>query len=256
MKKIKEFKNWVSEISQKYKASQIKAAIKVNSEMLGFYFDLGKEISSTSFKAEYGSKFYENLSNELTANLPDVKGFSPRNLRYIEHFYTMYKGEIEIMPQLVAKLFMIPWSHHRCIIDKCNDVKEAIFFVNKIIENNWSRSILLTFLDTDLYEREGKAITNFTTQLSKVEGGMAQQITKDPYNFNFLTITEKYNEKELKDGLLDNIQRFLLELGSGFAFVGRESRLLVGSTELYTDLLFYNIKIHAYVVIEVKNRKF
>ena len=252
----KEFKNWVSSISAKYKQSQIKAAIKVNSEMLSFYFELGKEISNTSFKATYGSKFYDNLSKELISNLPNVRGLSPRNLRYVGYFYLLYKDKVQILPQVVAQLFSIPWGHHRYIIDKCKDVEEALFFVNKILENNWSRDVLLNFLDTDLYKREGKAITNFKEQLPKENSDLAQQITKDPYNFDFLTIRQKYDEKELKDALIDNIQKFLLELGNGFAFVGRETRLLVGGTELYTDLLFYNVKIHAYVVIEVKNRKY
>ena len=166
------------------------------------------------------------------------------------------KDKVQILPQVVAQLFSIPWGHHRYIIDKCKDVEEALFFVNKILENNWSRDVLLNFLDTNLYKREGKAITNFKEQLPEEKSDLAQQITKDPYNFDFLAIRQKYDEKELKDALIDNIQKFLLELGSGFAFVGRETRLLVGETELYNDLLFYNIRMHAYVVIEVKNRKF
>ena len=251
-----EFKKWVTEISSKYRQSQIKAAIRVNSEMLSFYFELGKEISNSSFKHMYGSRFYEQLSNELVRNLPNVSGLSPRNLRYIENFYTLYKDAIEKMPQVVAQLYSIPWGHHRCIIDKCKNANEALFFVQKTHENNWSRDVLSNFLSTNLFKREGKAISNFVNRLPKENGDLAQQITKDPYNFDFLTIRQDYNEKELKTALIDNIQRFLLELGSGFAFVGRENRLLVGETELYTDLLFYNIKIHAYVVIEVKNRKF
>lgn len=253
---IKEFKKWVNSISANYKQSQIKAAIKVNSEMLSFYFELGKEISITSFKAIYGSKFYDNLSKELINNLPNIKGLSPRNLRYIEKFYLLYKDKVEILPQVVAQLFSIPWGHHRYIIDKCKDVDEALFFVNEVHRNSWSRDVLLNFLDTNLYKREGKAITNFNEQLPKDDSDLAQQIVKDPYNFDFISIRGKYDEKELKEALIDNIQKFMLELGNGFAFVGREKRLLVGQTELYTDLLFYNIKIHAYVVIEVKNRKF
>ena len=253
---IKEFKKWVNSLSAKYKQSQIKAAIKVNSEMLSFYFELGKEISTTSFKATYGSKFYDNLSKELITNIPNVTGLSPRNLRYIEKFYLLYKDKVEILPQLVAQLFSIPWGHHRYIIDKCKNVDEALFFVNEVKENNWSRDVLLNFLDTNLYKREGKAITNFNEQLPEEDSDLAKQILKDPYNFDFLSIREQYDEKELKDALIDNIQEFILELGNGFAFVGREKRLLVGQTELYIDLLFYNIKIHAYVVIEVKNRKF
>lgn len=251
-----DFKKWVGEISKKYKQAQIKAAINVNTEMLKFYFELGKEIANNSFKATYGSKFYDSLSKELIFNLPNVKGLSSRNLRYIENFYNLYSDEVKKMPQLVAMLFSIPWGHHRYIIDKCKDVDKALFFVRKIHENNWSRDVLLNFISTDLYEREGKSINNFELALPDVNRDLAKQITKDPYNFDFLTITNEYNEKELKDALIDNIQKFLLELGEGFAFVGRESRLLVGEIEFFTDLLFYNIKLHAYVVIEVKITKF
>lgn len=249
-----EFKKWVTQISDRYKNSQIKAAISVNKELLSFYFELGKEISTTSYKYTYGGKFYNNLSNELIKELPNIKGLSPRNLRYIESFYNLYKDKISILPQLVAKLFAIPWGHHRYIIDKCKDVNEALFFIDKIYENNWSRSALLNFLGTNLYKRQGNMISNFDNTLPS--GDLAKEITKDPYNFDFLEIREDFNEKELKDALINNIQKFLLELGQGFAFVGRENRLLVGNTELYADLLFYHIKLHAYVVIEVKNRKF
>ena len=250
------FKKWVGEISKKYKQAQIKAAISVNSEMLKFYFELGKEIANNSFKATYGSKFYDSLSKELISNLPNIKGLSPKNLRYMEKFYNLYADNIPNFPQLVGQLFSIPWGHHRCIIDKCKDVDKALFFVRKIYENNWSRDVLLNFISTDLYEREGKAINNFELALPDADKDLAKQIIKDPYNFDFLTITNEYNERELKDALIDNIQKFLLELGEGFAFVGREYRLLVGETEFFTDLLFYNIKLHAYVVIEVKITKF
>lgn len=220
--------------------------------MLKFYFELGKEIANNSFKATYGSKFYDSLSKELISNLPNIKGLSPKNLRYMEKFYNLYADNIPNFPQLVGQLFSIPWGHHRCIIDKCKDVDKALFFVRKIHENNWSRDVLLNFISTDLYEREGKAINNFELALPDVDKDLAKQIIKDPYNFDFLTITNEYNERELKDALIDNIQKFLLELGEGFAFVGREYRLLVGETEFFTDLLFYNIKLHAYVVTEVK----
>jgi predicted nuclease of restriction endonuclease-like (RecB) superfamily len=151
---IKGFKKWVNSISAKYKQSQIKAAIKVNSEMLSFYFELGKEISYTSFKAEYGSRFYDNLSKELIKNLPNVTGLSPKNLRYMEKFYLLYKDKLQIFPQLVGQLFSVPWGHHRYIIDKCKNVDEALFFVNEVHKNNWSRDVLLNFLDTNLYKRD------------------------------------------------------------------------------------------------------
>lgn len=190
-------------------------------------------------------------------------------------FYALFK-DIEIVPQLGEqlvesngskiipqleeqfgmvsnKVFMIPWGHVKLLIDKCHDnLQKFNFYVDKIIENNWSRAVLLNFLDTDLYERQGKAITNFKYTLPKETGDLAQEMTKDPYNFDFIAIRQGYNEKELKDALMDNVQNFLMELGTGFAFVGREYRLQVGDTEQYIDMLFYNTKRHCYVVVEVK----
>lgn len=254
--KSEDFKIWVADLSKKYKTAQIKAAISVNSELLKFYFYLGKEISCNSFKAVYGNSFYEVLSKELQRNLQDVSGLSPRNLRYIESFYLLYSEEITILPQLVAKLFSIPWGHHRCIIDKCKDVKKALYYVEKVLENNWSRAVLLNFLDTDLFERQGKAVTNFKNTLPEVTGDLAQELTKDPYNFNFISLTDRYKEKELKDALISNIEKFLVELGKGFAYMGREVRIEVGSEEKFMDMLFYNTNLHCYVVVEVKINEF
>jgi predicted nuclease of restriction endonuclease-like (RecB) superfamily len=150
-------------------------------------------------------------------------------------------------------LFRIPWGHHRYIIDKCKgNPEKAFFYVRKTIENSWSRAVLLNFLNTDLYERQGKAISNFKSKLPAADSDLAQEITKDPYNFDFLAMHERYDERELKDALMDNITRFLLELGNGFAFVGREVRIMVGEKEKFIDMLFYNIKLHCYVVLEVK----
>lgn len=215
------YKEWIKDISKRYKRSQIKAAMHVNSEMIKFYFELGKEISEVSFKAEYGNRFYEKLSKDLIDEMPDVKGLSPINIRYMERFYCLYSKEIKNVPQLVEKLSMVPWGHHRSIIDKCKDVKKAMFFVNKVIENNWSRDTLYHFLSTNVYEREGKSINNFNVSMPDIEGELASQITRDPYNFDFLTIRKDYDEKELKNALMDNVVKFLLELGSGFSFVGK-----------------------------------
>ena len=250
------FKDWALAISKDYRRAQIKAAIRVNSELLLFYLNLGEEIYNSSFKKAYGNSFYEALSKELTSITKDSKGFSPRSIRYIERFYILYKDEIEILPQLVAQLSSIPWGHHRFIIDKCRDSKEALFYVRETIKNNWSRSVLLHFMDTNLYERKGKAINNFENTLPTFGKDLANQITKDPYIFDFIECRDDYDEKELKDALINNIQKYLLELGTGFAFVGREYRLDIGDSELYADLLFYNIKVHAYVVIEVKTTNF
>ena len=253
IKNNQEYSSWVKRICKEFKSSQIKAAVKVNSEMISFYFYLGSEINKQKGNYSYGDNFFKILSDDLKKSIPDVKSFSSTNLRYMERFYLLYKN----FPQVEEKLSSIPWGHHKYIIDKFSDnPQKALFFVQKTLENNWSRAVLLNFLDTDLYERQGKAITNFSTTLPAIQSDLAQQITKDPYNFDFLTITEKYNEKELKDALIQNIEKFLLELGRGFAYMGREFRLQIGSEEKFLDMLFYNVNLHCYVVIEVKVEKF
>ena len=154
-------------------------------------------------------------------------------------------------------IFKIPWGHHIQILTKCKSNRDkALYFVRQTMNNNWFRAVLMNFLDTNLYERDGKAITNFEKMLPGVGTDSANEITKDSYNFDFLTMRAGYDEKELKDALMNNIQSFLLELGKGFAFVGREYRLIVGQTEQFIDMLFYNIQKHCYVVIEIKTRAF
>lgn len=255
-----------------FKQCQIKAASKVNEEMLAFYWNLGKDISAMNRAAIYGTDFYNKISKDLRAELPDVKSFSVTNLRYMCWFYDLYSKnpqqavedseQSSNSQQLVEDcmdemVFRIPWGHHIQIMGKCRqDVNKALFYVHKTLENNWSRAVLMNFLSTDLYERQGKAITNFSKVLPDVKSDLAQQMTKDPYNFDFLTLREGYDEKELKDALMADVQKFLLELGTGFAFVGREYRLEVGQTEQLLDMLFYNIQNQCYVVVEIKTRDF
>ncbi len=273
MKSDEFYKKWIEEVSNRFRLSQIKAAVKVNDEMLRFYFSLGRDISSMIQDARYGTEFYKNVSNDLKNVFPKVHSFSVTNLKYMKYFYELYSESLKC-PQVEDNLrenenspqpgdgfqnqfFSIPWGHNKLIIDKCGgNYDKAIFYVRKTIENNWSRAVLLNFLETGLYERQGKAISNFSQTLPAVESDLAQAITKDPYNFDFLMLTEKYSEKELKDALMDNITKFLLELGNGFAFVGREVRLEIGETENSVDMLFYNIKLHCYVVVEVKITEF
>ena len=256
-----EYTSWLQELKERYLSQQLKAHSAVLNYYLEFYWSVGKDIVSKQSENKYGSGFYKRLSNDLKNELPGVKGLSPTNLKYMKYFYELYK-DVEIRQQAVdefsmKELFSIPWGHHVTIIDKCkSNEKKAIFFVNKTRENNWSRQVLLNFLDTDLYERQGKAITNFSNTLPAPQGELAQQITKDPYTFDFLAIREKYEEAELKDALIANIEKFLLELGRGFAYMGREFRLEVGSEEKFMDMLFYNTNLHCYVVVEVKITKF
>lgn len=268
-----EYAEWIKNVGANFKQCQIKAASKVNEEMLRFYWNLGRDIALIVNNAKYGSNFFRNLSVDLQKELPDVKSFSVTNLKYMKYFYEMYccnanrqqlvnDSAKKISQQSVddfidEKIFRIPWGHHIQILGKCKGNQEkALFFVYKTIENNWSRAVLMNFLDTKLYERQGKAITNFDKILPDTQSDLAQEMTKDPYNFDFLTLRQNYDEKELKDALMENVQSFLLELGKGFAFVGREYRLEVGVTEQFLDMLFYNITNHCYVVIEIKTRDF
>lgn len=260
-----EYSRWIQTIKQRYLQSQMKAVVKVNQELLYFYWQLGKDIAEMHVEDRWGKKILKNLSIDLQHDLPDVAGLSETSLGYMKRFYLLY-SQIDTIrpqaagkfdPQAVGEIFSIPWGHQRYIIDKCySDPQKALFFVRKAYQNSWSRDVLLNFMDTDLYEREGKAVSNFSTALPDVHSDLAQQMTRDPYCFGFLTLKENYREKELKDALTENLQKLLLELGTGFAFVGREYRLLVDNKELFVDLLFYNIPLHSYVVVEMKTGEF
>jgi len=282
----KEYKNWIKELSSRYRKSQIKAALKVNDEMLRFYYSLGKDIVTKKAESKWGSGFMKNLSMDLKSQNPDATCFSQTNLLYMKNFYLLYQSYLEITPQveeqsdktitpqvveqldnlkftqqvverIAGDIFSVPWGHHRFLIDKFqNQPKKALFFVHQTILNGWSRDTMLNFIGTDLYERQGKALTNFKETLPEETSELAQELTKDPYNFAFTGITTKHNERKLKDALLDNITQFLLELGTGFAYVGKEYRLQIGEKEKFIDLLFYNLNLSCYVVVEVKIGEF
>lgn len=286
----KDYAAWITSLCSRYRQSQIKAAIKVNSEKLMFYWSLGKDIVEMHAESKWGDGFYKNVCRDLKAALPEANCFSETNVKYMKGFYMLYSryepihpqlgGELSeklkvpecenfaIRPQLGAKLadtsnriihdvFMIPWGHHKLLIDKFRNAPEkALFFMHKTIENGWSRALLLNFIDSDLYERQGKAVTNFTATLPQPMSELAQEILKDPYSFDFLETSGHYREKELKDALISNITKFLIELGSGFAYMGREYRLQVNTKEQFMDLLFYNTRLHCYLVVEVKTTEF
>ncbi len=277
----KDYLAWLQTLCNRYRISQIKAAVKVNQEMLRYYWLLGKDIAERDDENKYGSSFYTTLSRDLRKRMPGATGLSASSIRYAKRFYLLYNKEIE-NPQQVAEdfrdeevqehsgtnfqqvaeslqspIFNVPWGHHILLIDRfSNAPQKALFFINQIVSNGWSRDMLRNFIDTDLYERQGKALTNFKRTLPDVTSELAQELTKDPYDFAFTGITTKYNEKVLKDALLNNITQFLIELGTGFAYVGREYRLQIGQTEKFIDLLFYNLNLSAYVVVEVKIGKF
>ncbi len=254
--KDKKYLDWIKSLKQKFRQVQLKAAVKVNNELLNFYWQLGKEIAQKQKETSWGDKLIDNLSKDLMAEFPEVKGFSRRNLMYIKKWYLFYSADSKLVQQAVALITQIPWGHNLVIITKCKNVKEAIFYVQKTIENGWSRNVLIHQIESKLYERVGKAITNFDVTLPKPQSDLAIEITKDPYCFDFLTIGENYTEKELENSLLTHLTKFLLELGTGFSFLGRQYKLEIGDEEFFLDLLFYHVKLHCYVVIELKTGKF
>ncbi|MCM1517183.1 MAG: PDDEXK nuclease domain-containing protein [Pseudoflavonifractor sp.] len=263
---------WIQALKDRCRFAQIKTATRVNQELLRFYWSVGRDIVARDAENKYGSGFYKNLSQDLKDALPESDGFSSVNLFYMRRFYDMYSvappnlphiaenSKDEICPQLVGDfIFLVPWGHHRIIIDKYyknRDLDAAIFYLKKTVEDGWSRNILKTFIDSGLHLRQGKAQSSFSRLLPAPDSDLAQELTRDPYIFDFTEMTEPYKERELKKALMDNISRFLLELGSGFAYVGQEYRLKIGHTEKFIDLLFYNIRLHAYCVIEVKTGTF
>ncbi len=258
----KEYKQFLIELKEKVKNSQLKAAVKVNYELLDLYWELGKEITEKQKEYSWGDSFLKLLSQDLRKEFPDMRGFSAENLKHIRYWYIFYKDYLiglQPVTQLTSienKIKSIPWGHNQRIMYKCKSVKEAIFYVEKTIENGWSRTILEHQIDSKLYERLGSAISNFDNRLPKVQSELAKQIVKDPYNFDFLTLRDKYDERELEDALVKQITSFLLELGTGFSYIGRQVHLKVGESDFYIDLLFYHVKLHCYVVVELKTEKF
>jgi len=294
LKHNNEYKNWLTDIKMRIKQTQIKAAIKVNTELIRLYWDLGAEIVEKQLKSQWGDTVIRQLSLDLKEEFPNVEGFSERNLFYAKKLYSFYNQDNKRLQQLVAVLpdkqipivqqvagqlqvsenstniirpqvvdelennpiFQIPWGHNLLIITKCQSVKEALFYVHKTIQNGWSRSVLTHHLELNLYGREGKAINNFAKTLPAPQSDLATQTMKDPYILDLMTITEKHNERELEDALTENITKFLVELGAGFAYVGRQVPLNIDGTDYPVDLLFYHLKLRCFVVIELKTVKF
>lgn len=257
----KDYTRWVEDLSVRYRQSQIKAAVRVNRELLKYYWELGRDIEEMHVEERWGQSVIKNLSVDLQLKNPNSTGLSRTNIYYAKKFYLLYSQHLKVVPQTVGQLkemlFSIPWGHHRYLIDRYGtEPEKAFFYVKKTMKEGWSRDVLLNFMDSGLYEREGKALTNFTRTLPDEASDLAQELTKDPYNFAFTGITKPYNEQILKDALLANISQFLLELGTGFAYVGKEYRLQIGQKEKFIDLLFYNINLSCYVVIEVKIGEF
>ncbi|MDO3423810.1 PDDEXK nuclease domain-containing protein [Chryseobacterium sp. APV1] len=259
-KNNEQYIGWILNLKQKIQQSQIKAAIQVNSALIEMYWDLGKEISERNFENTYGSGFFLQLSKDLRTEFPEIKGLSESNLKYCKRFYQFYnqtdKNRQQVVDDLMHHIFLIPWGHHIVLITKCKTQAEAHFYIEKTIENGWSRAILINMISGKLFESQGKTINNFSKTLPDYDSELVRETFKDPYIFDFINITENHKERELEKALTENISKFLIELESGFAFVGKQVEISVGNQSFFIDLLFYHLKLKRYIVIELKTGHF
>jgi len=254
MKEIlsKEYADFIKELKTKVLESRYKAARSVNKELILLYHHIGTEILSRQEQHGWGTKVIERLSKDLTSSFPEMKGFSPRNLKYMRLFAYTYK-DLEFVQQVVAQL---PWGHNVYLLNLIKNSKEREFYIYKSIEHGWSRNVMLHQIESNLYKREGKAITNFKDRLPSPQSDLAHYTLKDPYNFDFLSIGSEAHEREIEKSLVYHIEKFLLELGKGFSFVGRQYPLEVGDENFFIDALFYHLKLRCFVVVELKATKF
>ena len=265
------YRDWLASVTSRIHAARMKIALAANSELIALYYELGARISERESTARWGTGFIDAFSKDLKAAFPDVGGFSAKNLRYCRAFFRFY-CDPAIWQQAVAKLasepwvgvdaelapriVQIPWGHHIQIFSKCSDLVEAGFYIAQIIEQGWSRDVLALQLKSRVYDRTGKAVTNFSSTLPAPQSDLARQTLKDPYTFDFMTMTAPYNERDVERQLTRHITQVLLELGKGFAFIGRQYHLEIADNDYYIDLLFYHVTLKCYVVVELKNRKF
>lgn len=256
-----DYRLWIGELKKRYRATQIKAAVAVNSALIEFYWSLGKDISEKYPGKKRNAHFFENLSNDLQDGLGVVKGLSPRNLKYAFAFFSLYRQQLAAdagnRQRLVADLVRVPWGHHIVLISKCQgDSVKGLFYVRRTISNNWSRSDLEGQMAESLYERTGKAASNFDVTLSEPNGYLAREMIKSEYSFDLLQAVDENDERAIEKELVRNITRTLTELGGGFAYVGHQVRVTVGGEDFWPDLIFYHLKYRRYLVIELKAGNF
>jgi predicted nuclease of restriction endonuclease-like (RecB) superfamily len=238
----------LGEIKRRIQQERLRVVLAANTAMVLLYWDIGRVILDRQEREGWGAKVIDRLAADLREAFPDMKGFSPRNLKYMRAFAAAWPHRA-IVQQLAAQ---IPWFHNCVLLDRVTDSTERIWYIRQVIEHGWSRNILALQIDGRAHQRQGKALTNFKATLPPADSDLAAQVFKDPYLFDFLGTADPRREREVEQALVDHIQRFLLELGSGFAFVGRQVHLEFASHDYYLDLLFYHLKLRCYVVIELK----
>lgn len=250
-----DYKDWLNSIKQRVVAARMRVALAANSELIRFYWELGSQIDEKQQYSQWGDKIIQQLSADLQKEFPEIKGFSTTNLKYCLRFYQFF-AELQPSPFGQQPVDQIPWGHNIQIFTKCTSLEEASFYISQTLEQGWSRDVLALQLKSRLHERAGKTISNFSRTLPAPQSDLAQQTLKDPYTFDFMQLTTPFNERDVEQQLTRHLTQFLLELGKGFAFVGRQYHLEIADNDYYLDLLFYHITLKCYVVIELKNKKF
>jgi predicted nuclease of restriction endonuclease-like (RecB) superfamily len=246
------YADWLADLKGRIHAAQQRATLAVNRELVLLYWQIGRDILARQAEQGWGTKVIDRLAHDLRTAFPDMKGFSPRNLKYMRAFADAW-SDAEFVQQAVARL---PWGHNLVLLDKLPGPQTRQWYAAQAAEHNWSRNVLVMQIETRLLERSGTAATNFPATLPAPQSDLARESIKDPYRFDFLGLTDTAQEREIEHALVRHVTDFLLELGAGFAFVGRQVLLDVAGDEFFIDLLFYHLKLRCYVVIELKADKF
>ncbi|MDP2880028.1 MAG: PDDEXK nuclease domain-containing protein [Azonexus sp.] len=246
------YADWLADLKNRIHTARQRATLAVNRELVLLYWQIGHDILARQAEQGWGAKVIERLAEDLRTAFPDMKGFSPRNLKYMRAFAEAWP-DTEFVQEVLAQL---PWYHQLALLDKLPGPETRRWYAAKAIEHNWSRNVLVMQIETRLLERSGKTVTNFELTLPKPQSDLARESLKDPYRFDFLDLTNEAQEREIENALVKHVTEFLLELGAGFAFVGRQVLLDVAGDEFFIDQLFYHLKLRCYVVIELKGGKF
>ena len=239
---------FLNDLKKRIGTARVKASLAVNKELILLYWQIGSDILQQQQEEGWGSKVVTQLAKDLKREFPDMKGFSRTNLMYMRSFAEAWPDEA-IVHQLGGQ---IPWKHNSILLDKVKDLEARQWYIQKTVEHGWSRNVLTMQIETDLYQRQGGAVTNFERTLPKPQSDLARQMLKDPYSFEFLTISDEAAERELERGLVERIRDFLLELGTGFSFVGSQYYLNIGGEDFYLDLLFYHLELRCFIIIDLK----
>jgi predicted nuclease of restriction endonuclease-like (RecB) superfamily len=247
-----DYYDFLRELKGRILQAQVRAVISVNRELVLLYWQIGRDILNRQQQRGWGAKIIDNLAADLQKAFPEMKGFSPRNLKYMRSFAGTYPDE-QFVQEVLAQ---IPWYHNIALMEKLKSSEERLWYARQTIEQGWSRNVLVHQIESGLYRRQGKADTNFSRTLPDAQSELAQQLLKDPYNFDFISLGKEAQERELEKALIDRIRDFLLELGVGFAFVGSQYHLEVEGEDFYIDLLFYHLRLRCFVVIDLKVEAF